>query len=186
METTIAAHLDAERFADAATAAIAGYGPQILGFLVSILGHPDHARDVFATFSEELWIGLPRFRRESTLRVWAYRIARHAALKFLRDPYWRRGARLDSEDESQLAAAVRSTTQAHLRPSADDKLARLRATLTPDEHALIILRVDRDLGWQEIADIMSAEHTVDASTLRKRFERLTEKLRKLAVEQGLL
>ena len=111
----------------------------------------------------------------------------NAALRSLRDPYARRGRRLETEEHSAIAAAVRSTTAAHMRPSADAKLERLRSALTPDERDLLILRVDRDLSWSEIASALRTDDDrPDEAALRKRFERLKDKMRRLAEAEGML
>ena len=50
-----------------------------------------------------------------------------------------------------------------------------------------MLRIDRELEWEEIAAVLAADGVeVNAATLRKRFERLKERLREQAEEQGLL
>ena len=66
---------------------------------------------------------------------------------------------------------------------------RLRAKLSPDEQALLTLRVDRELEWREIARVLADDELADdaavtraAAGLRKKFERLKEKLRRLAAE----
>ncbi|MFN0252360.1 MAG: hypothetical protein ACKV2T_36125 [Kofleriaceae bacterium] len=62
-----------------------------------------------------------------------------------------------------------------------DASPEIRATLEPDDQMLLGLRVDRDLAWPEIATILGAE----APALRKRYERLTKRLRDLARERGI-
>lgn len=51
-----------------------------------------------------------------------------------------------------------------------------------------MLRVDRDLSWEEIAVILgeSGEAAKASARLRKRFQNVKEKLRVLATAQGLL
>jgi RNA polymerase sigma-70 factor (ECF subfamily) len=57
---------------------------------------------------------------------------------------------------------------------------------------LLLLRVDRDLGWNEIAEILGddsdddAARTRAAARLRQQFQTLKTRLRDLAIEQGLL
>jgi RNA polymerase sigma-70 factor (ECF subfamily) len=168
-------------------AAIQELGPQILGYLAAVLRDTSRAREVFSVFSEDLWLGIRTYRGDSSFRAWAYRVARNAALRSLRDPFQRRGRRLETEEQSALAAAVRSATKPFERSSVDDKLSRLRAALTPDERALLVLRVDRDLSWSEIATALTTgRRAPDEAALRKRFERLKVKLRKLAQAEGML
>ena len=88
---------------------------------------------------------------------------------------------------SCLAAEVRSTTARHLKSETKDAVARLREQLAPAEQSLLILRIDRRLSWSEVASVMSTpEERLDARTVAKRFQRVKDRLRKLAEEEGLL
>jgi RNA polymerase sigma-70 factor (ECF subfamily) len=166
----------------AVTAAIRGYGPQLLGYIHAVVRDDAGAAEVFAIACEDMWRGIGQFRAESLFRTWAYRLSWHAASRYLRDPKRARHQRLDTGAAAQLAAEVHSTTALHLRRTSKDALAEIRAGLEPDEQSLLILRVDRGLTWPEIAKIVD-----DAEgTLRKRFERLTERLRDAMKERGLL
>jgi RNA polymerase sigma-70 factor (ECF subfamily) len=139
-------------------------------------------------FSEDLWRGLPGFRRECPVRVWCYRLAWHAAARFLRDPYRGRGRRLETTELSRLVAEVRSSVFLGRDQARQATLDRLREGLTPDERTLLVLRVDRGLAWSEVALVLSDDGglLVEESALRKRFERLKEKLAGRARLEGLL
>ena len=164
-----------------------GYGPAIFGYLAALARDEDRADDVFSQFSEDLWRGLPAFRRDASFRTWVYKLAWHAWLRQERDAFRRHGRPFVSDEMSRLVAAVRSTTAVHLKSAAKDAVARLREQLTPAEQSLLVLRIDRGLSWSEVASVMStAEDTLDSATLAKRFQRVKDKLRKLAEEAGLL
>ncbi|MBK9517868.1 MAG: sigma-70 family RNA polymerase sigma factor [Anaeromyxobacter sp.] len=184
LDDQVASLLERGQVGEAATAALTGLGPAVLGYLGS-LHDEDDARDVFSTFAEDLWRGLPGFRGECSLRAWAFRLAWHASARFRRDPFRRRGERLPSSAASRLAATIAG---ASLLPGGRrDALRQLRQALDPEERTLLVLRVDRELEWDEVAAVLSAEGApVEAATLRKRFERLKGRLGRLAREQGLL
>ena len=60
-----------------------------------------------------------------------------------------------------------------------------------DEQLLLILRVDKNLPWDEVALVLAAEHGGDdvargAVRARKRFQLVKDKLRRMAEEAGLL
>jgi hypothetical protein len=61
--------LDRGTYDAAATAVIRDYGPELLGYLTAIMRNDDWARDVFAQFCENMWRGLPAFRRECSVRT---------------------------------------------------------------------------------------------------------------------
>jgi len=182
LESRIGEALDAGDIATAATIGVRGYGPQILGYLTAVLRERDLADDAFSVFTEDLWKGLEGFRRGSSFRTWAYKLAYHAALRVLRDPNLRRGVTLGTSLASDLAANVRSETPLHLRTDVKSSVQRLREELSPEEQTLLVLRIDRALEWREVADVMDVEEPA----VRKRFERLREKLKKLARERGIV
>src|SRR5690349_3694344 len=185
VETRVLSLADAGEAEAAATAAIEGHGAAVFGYLRSILDDEDDARDAYAQWAEDLWKGLPGFRRESSLRAWSYRLAWHAACRLRRDPFRARGTRLPTGAASRLAASVaRSTVATGSRRAGLD---RLRAKLPPEDRTLLTLRLDRELEWEEIAAVLSADgDPVTSAALRKRFERLKDRLRELAREEGLL
>jgi RNA polymerase sigma-70 factor, ECF subfamily len=182
LDRRVGALLDGGDTRAAATLLVRGLGPRLLGYLAAILRDEGAASEVFSMFCEDLWRGMAGFRRESTVRAWAYRIAWHAALRHLRDPHRKRTRPLVTDEVEALAAEVRSTTALHLRPAAKDALAELRALLDPEDQTLLILRIDRDLSWHEIAAILDDPETA----LRKRFERLKDRLRLEATARGLI
>ncbi len=180
--------LDRGDHAGAATLVVREYGPQLLGYLCSVLRSEADAGEVFSMFSEDLWKGLPGFRRECPVRVWCYRLAWHAAARFLRDPYRGRGRRLETTELSRIVEEVRSSVFLGRDQARQATLDRLRAALSPDERTLLVLRLDRGLAWGEVALVMAEERgaPVDEPTLRKRFERLKDKLAQRARDEGLL
>jgi RNA polymerase sigma-70 factor (ECF subfamily) len=184
LDERLRAHLARGELREAAVSLIRDQGPQILGYLEALVRSEGDAREVFAQFAEDLWRGLPGFRAEAPLRVWAWRLAWHAAARHLREPYRQRGRRLQTSEISGLAAGVRSRSS---RGSRLDALAALRAELQPEEQTLLVLRLDKELSWREIALVLAESGGAPAEpALRKRFERIKERLARRARERGLL
>jgi RNA polymerase sigma-70 factor, ECF subfamily len=66
-------------------------------------------------------------------------------------------------------------------------LERLRESLTAEEQTLLYLRLDQQLEWNEVAEVLSATGpVVEAAALRKRYERLKERLARMVRERGLV
>jgi RNA polymerase sigma-70 factor (ECF subfamily) len=190
LEGVIAAHCADQAWTEAATAAIRGYGPEILGYLFAATRRDQDTAEVFSDVCEDLWRGLPGFRFAASLRTWAYTLARHALYNHARDPR-RRHAFVDpshAPELAQVAERVRSTTVTYLRSEKKSQIARLREALDPRDRTLLILRVDRGLPWEDIARVLDDDgHALDdaelrrrSAALRKRFERIKDRLRKLA------
>lgn len=192
LERRVREALSAGRAGDAATALLEGYGPELYGFLRATLRDDDAAGDVFGMLSEDLFKGLPGFRAEASLRTWCYALARHAAARWRRDPLRRRGVRADDASElGKLVHELRSRTSIWRRTEVKDRVRALRDALSVEEQELLILRVDRGMEWEEVARALlddgeeadAAAVSKKAAALRKRFERIKEKLKALAKGQ---
>lgn len=178
----------------AATIAIQGYGPELLGFVATVIGDTGTgAGDVFGDVCVRMWRGLAGFRWESSLRTWCYVLARRACAAYRKEAA-RESLHVPLSDVPEIDALivrVRTTTLARLGAKPGTTRAeRLRAKLSPDEQTLLTLRLDRELDWRAIARVLSdADHPTDdeiardAAGLRKRFERLKVKLKRLAATE---
>jgi RNA polymerase sigma-70 factor (ECF subfamily) len=174
------------RSEEAATEAIRGYGPQILRYLHSVLGDQEDSREAFSQFAENLWRGLPEFRGRAPFRIWAYRIAWNAACDLRKQPWRNRKRRLSTGAASRIADTVVTSTDEKLERRRAD-LASLRESLSIEDRALAALRIDQGLSWAECAAALSIDgREVKANTLTKRFERIKERLGRLARKKGLL
>jgi RNA polymerase sigma-70 factor (ECF subfamily) len=185
-------------FNAAATLALRGYGPEVFGFLVAVHRSETEASDVFSELAEALWRGLPTFAWESSLRTWTYAIARNVARTRRRDAA-RRERRAPRTGDSALegvAHAVRTETLAFLRTEKRTRLQALRDSLPEEDRMLLVLRVDRQLAWNDLARVLheadegtpldDAAIAREAARLRKRFQLVKDKLRELAKKEGLI
>ena len=165
------------------------HGREIIGWLCSMFPNEADAYDAFSYFSEHLWRSLRTFDQRCSLRTWCYMLARCAAFYVRSRPPKEREI-LVSQIPSVAGAVthVWSTTKVGAQ-RADDIYAQIRAELDDEEQTLLVLRVDKDLSWREIAlvlcgeDAPAAEVEKKAATLRKQFERVKERLRALAAER---
>lgn len=185
-EPRVRALLAADDARDAAVVAIRAYTPEVLRFLRALLRDEADAADAHAEWAEDVWTGLASWRRESSLRTWILRVARNAALK-LKDEAWRRrGRRLQTGEASALADDLR--TRSFVRVERQRAaLDRLREALTTEDQLLLVLRLDQELSWKEIAEVLAADgEAVDPNTVTQRFARLKERLGRMARERGLI
>jgi RNA polymerase sigma-70 factor (ECF subfamily) len=196
-EKAMRAHWHAGDMKACATLLLESYGAEIFGFLMSQLRDETVVRDVFSQFNEDLWRGLEGFRWHCSARTWAYVLAGHAARRWVRDVQARRKRSVPLSDAGPLSAIaekIRTATLPGARTDARERLAQLRESLPPEDQMVLVLRVNRKLGWKEIAQVMTYEGEVvangvlekEAARLRKRFQLAKEALRRLAVEQGLV
>jgi RNA polymerase sigma-70 factor (ECF subfamily) len=178
---------------DAATAAaLQAYGSELMGFLVSASQDEALADDAFGLFSENLWKGLPKFEWNSTLRTWAYVIARNALHMVRRGASRRREVALSDEKAAELVAEIRTRTRTFMRTETKDAVAQLRLQLDPEDQEILILRIGRQMSWIDIARVMhegepleEADLKRSAARLRQRFNRAKARLKELVQESGL-
>jgi RNA polymerase sigma-70 factor (ECF subfamily) len=192
VEPRLEAMIRAGSLERAATLALKTYGPELNGFLVHLMGNPSDAAEVFSQTAEDLWRGLPAFRGHCIVRTWLYILARHAAARFRRSP-WNRDGRTGDAMLDGLVAEARASTAPWLRTEVKDRWRGLRESLSPYDRTLLVLRVDRDLSWTEVArvfrgDMEPSRGNLDRETarLRKRLQLLKQELRQRARAAGLL
>lgn len=179
LEARVRNHLEEGLLRDAFELGVQGYGPEVLGYLSAVLRDDAMAREAYATLLEQLWLGLAKFEGGSSFRTWMYAFAFRLAARQRRTLRRRREQPLGSQD---FLDSVRPSTALYRRTEARDWLTRTRAQLGASEQSLLVLRVDRGLGWDEVAAVMN----VPAAALRKRFERIKERLREAAQRDGVL
>ena len=180
----------------AAAAAVRGYGPEILGFLVATLRDQDDADEVFSLWCERLLRGLLGFSWDASLRTWAYTIARNTAFNFVRGKRnrARRELAAESTELAAVEAKVRTETRPFLRTEVKDKLTAIRDALPPEDRMLLVLRVDKRMEWKDLARVMLGEEseitdavlTKKSARLRKRFQLVKEKLVEAGKREGLI
>jgi RNA polymerase sigma-70 factor (ECF subfamily) len=189
VELTIKAAWDRQDFDGAISIALDRYGDELFGFLMGLARDQTQAEDAFSAACERMWRGLPSFRWESSLRVWAYRISRNEFLRTTREvARARKGVPISQIASVQRAMdRARSTTPPHERTEVKDRFAELRAELDPEDLMLLGLRIERKMAWADIAKVLAEAEAREAppdtreiATLRKRFARLKDKLRERA------
>jgi RNA polymerase sigma-70 factor (ECF subfamily) len=192
-EAPIRALCTASKWDSAATAIVEKYGRELLEYLVAIARSEADGADAFSLYTEDLWRGLPKFRWQASARTWSYTLARHALARVRRDPARRPGRKIALSDAPEVARAadqVRTRTISYLRTEVKDRVAQLRDELSPEDQAILILRIDRKLEWRDVVralaeegekgeELDDAEVTRRSAALRKRFERIKTDLKRL-------
>lgn len=192
IEAQLRALVDAGNLEQATSLAIASYGSELLGFLQATTRDEALAADAFAIACEQLWRYLASFRWEATLRTWFYQLGRNAVHQLRRDPRRSPNRNLPLSVMTSIAEVQRHPTAPYQKTESKNALRELRESLSPDDHELLILRLDRGMSWKDIARATASEDepasTLDsrAAALRKRYERLKQQLRQHMVERGLL
>ncbi|MEY4577238.1 MAG: hypothetical protein RL701_1941 [Pseudomonadota bacterium] len=195
-ESEIRAAFAAGKLELAASGALRLYRHEILSFIGSRLHNRADAEETLSIFAENLWTGLPNFQWRCTLRTWCYTLAHNAVRRFATSAQRRpaRNLRLSCPGVlSELVEQMRSATYPYQRTDVKDRFRALREQLDEEDQMLLVLRVDRNLSFREIAltclgDVDSDDAVIarEEARLRKAFTRLRPELRRLAEAEGLL
>jgi RNA polymerase sigma-70 factor (ECF subfamily) len=183
---------EAGEYDRAATRAIEAHGAELWRFIAGRVRNEADARDIFSMFCEDLWRGLPGFAWRCSLRGWAYTIARHSELRYAVSPRYRGDLTVPLSDAQNLPCPGTSTP-AYERTDVKNRFREIRSRLDDEDQLILILRVDRNLGWRDIVHILAGPEATPTSDferqearIRKRFQLIKERLRRWAVEDGLL
>ena len=191
-DVAIRALCEVSDYQAAATEALEAYGPGVHSFLVSMLRSNTKADDVFSEVCEDLWRGLPTFEWRCTLRSWMFTLARNAAFSHARKAGHRANNNIPLSGIDDVVHKIRTQTAPYKQTAIKDRFRALRERLPEDEQAILILRVDKRLSWNEVSRVMTGEDKgpkelqKDTARIRKRFQLVKDKLRKWAIEDGLI
>ncbi len=176
----------------AAEKALRIYGGEIRGWLYRRFQCHDTVNDMYSTFSLYFWTWFPSFKWESSLRTWMYSIARRVCYSSLT----RHHEPLSQLPQNLSALIIKEnkTITTYKHPDIDAAYQNLiDQFLNQEEKDLLVWRIDRQMSWNEIAQILSDEGFLDESELKKRatairvqFSRIKSKLREAAIEKGFL
>lgn len=171
------------------------HGRSIFFFLSDRFANREDAREAYSRFVEDFWRGLPKFEGRASLRSWAFALARSAALHHGREVRRRMQRDRALPSESQLPAraeSVRKETDPYRRSEIQERLRELRKQLSEEDQTLLVLRVDQRLSWSELVTVFHRDVTDEAARrreaarLRQQFQRVKQRLRRMAEHEGLL
>ncbi len=176
---------------EALTRLLEAYSIEVVRYLAGRLEDADDAAEVFAIATERAWRSLPTFEWRSSARGWLYAIARNAANSYTSAPHRRvrRNVALSRITRvSQLVVAARDETARYRQTTNKDRLRALREQLPEADQTLLVLRIDRNLAWRDLAVVLGEGDDPEraAARLRQRFKAVKTRLRGLAEEAGLL
>jgi RNA polymerase sigma-70 factor, ECF subfamily len=132
----------------------------------------DLAQDVFIKAFEHL----ATFRRESSLKTWLYRIAMNHCINHVKKHSQ------EFVEVTEYTSSVRATVHAQLEDREQrEQFRRLVKLLPPKQKAILELRINEQLSYEEIAKISGRS----ISTIKASVFFALEKLRKLVKDPTL-
>lgn len=168
------------------------YQVEVYSFLCARLRSEADAHEVFSQLGEDVMRGIAKFAWRASFRTWLYTLARNAAVRFEASQAQHAKRHEPISQVADPAVVDRSRTRPYLRTDVKDRFAALRESLSPEEQSLLVLRIDRNLAWDEVARIMYDGDEEDdealkrhTTNLRQRFRQLKLRLEAWAKNEGL-
>ncbi len=137
----------------------------------------DAAQDVFL----KAYQALPKFRPEASLYTWLYRIATNTCIDYRKKPLFEslfgdsnEGERLVYDRVSDAPSPEKLYESKQIGQALQESLGKL----SPKLRAIIILKENEDLSYEEIADTLE----ISMGTVKSRIARAREELQKLMMK----
>lgn len=156
---------DARAFADL----VRHYDRRLRALAFRLLGDAARMDDALQEAYVKAFRALPRFRGESTLGTWLYRITYNACLDELRRT--KRVVRLSAREVSDASTARLDPADAGVQRH---DLAVALAALAPDQRAVVLLVDAEGLDYAEAASVLG----IAAGTVASRLSRARSQLRR--------
>ena len=159
---------------------VAEHQRMVVQLAVNLLGDRDEAMDVSQEVFLRVFRTINRFRGQSSLKTWIYRIAVNQARN--RHRFWRRRHRADQVSLDQHVAAHGDLRQpgdhtapdrAYARKQMADRLWAALDHLPFDQRTVIVLREIDGFSYEEISDSLG----VAIGTVKSRLTRARQTLR---------
>ena len=152
--------------------ALETYGGEMHAFLAAAAHTAAQADAAYVELCHDVWRSFGMFRWGASLRMWLYVLAYEALLRLEHGVATDR-PRTCYEVDALLVRARHAAVRW--------QYAGLRDRLDRADRALLVLRIDRNLSWKEVVEVLD----LDELTLRMRLDRIKSRVRMLAREANL-
>lgn len=173
--------VDAVKNGDAAAfnVIVQRYESKVIGVLFGMMHNPEDARDVAQDVFLKAYRSIDKFRGDSKLYTWLYRITVNMAIDFIRKKQKRHKVEYHDEmkvkEEEQGAVPVDKPGPSDTLQSRElyERLRQIVDTLPEEQKKAFMLREMEDLSYQEIAEVMQCS----AGTVMSRLFYARKKIR---------
>ncbi len=135
------------------------YEKKVYTLCVRMCGNTEDAEEAAQDAFLALWRGIDRFRQESSLSTWIYRLAANACIDLIRRRKKSAGS-ISLDDEELFVDAQDPAPQPHELAEQREAQRALREglmSLPPEYRSILILREIEGLSYSEIAAVQELE-----------------------------
>jgi len=167
---------DTRSRANAFARLVNAYGPMLHRHLLRMLQSSADVDDVLQNTFVKVFRNLDRFRGDSKLSTWLYRIATNEALSWLRSQQ-RRGRKFVSEGHQEMAQRNLSADPYFDGDAAQLELHRALASLPDKQRAVFIFRYFDNLPYKQISEITGTSEGALKASHHLAVKKIEEKLK---------
>ncbi len=151
----------------------------VYSFVARYVGYGGEAEDIVQEVFVKVWKNLGRFDTSRNFRTWLFTIAKNTALDWLKK---KRPVAFSELDDGQGGTSFEETVVADESPASerfDERLTKEKLTagldsLPPEYRAVVLLRLDSQLTFREIAETLNKS----ANTVKSHYRRAVALLRR--------
>ena len=152
--------------------ALETYGGELHAFLAAAAQHTAQADAAYAELCHDVWRSFVMFRWGASLRTWLYVLAYEALLRI--------ELRVVS-DRPRTCYEVDALLDRARAASVRWQYTGLRERLDREERALLVLKIDRNLSWKDVVEVLDIEEL----SLRMRLDKIKTRVKTLAREANV-
>lgn len=154
----------------------------VYNFVVRFTGDSSEAHDITQETFLKAWKHLKKFDQAKNFKTWIFAIARNTSLDWLRKRKAvsfsamqnfseRKDEAFDILDESIISAEDIFDDRADA-----ERISKIVKTLTPEQQAVIVMKINENLTFQEISEIMGEPLNTVKSRYRRALTVLKDKM----------
>ncbi|MBP2242763.1 RNA polymerase sigma-70 factor (ECF subfamily) [Cytobacillus eiseniae] len=154
------------------------YGTELTSLAFSYVKDASQAKDIVQTAFISCYQNLHKFKGESSVKTWLYRITINQCKDYLKSSYFRRifsFAALEKEEQTES-----NPEENLLNKDRETRVRNIVLALNPKYKEVIFLYYYKDFSVEEISEILK----VSANTVKTRLARGRERLKKFLEEEG--
>ena len=170
-------HILLERFIHGEEAAfhelVVRYQKPLYRFIYRMIGHPEETEDLCQQAFVQVFLKAAQFEGRAQFKTWLYRIALNLSRNVLR------GKRLETTDIDEISLPDGKGVLDSILSEEERRLLRSAIQQLPEkQRATVLLRIDQELPFEEIAGILGSP----LGTVKANFHHAVSGLKKLLRE----
>ncbi len=150
------------------------YEKGLYGYLWNMLKHQQDCEDALQDTFRKALEALPAYREERHFKSWLFRIGHNAGIEIIRRR--KRIVEMPEPLEDQVIVPSSGPRESLIQRELTEELNDAIANLPPTERAVVLLRLEEELSFKEIAQVVDVPLGTVLARMHKAKERMRSQL----------